>query len=553
MINLQCINLSAAGGSGSGGGGQVATPNATIFGTPVINGSQVSGFTANDYLQMPRVIDFAGKQWQLDFQFTTGEDVTTQQNIVDSGFGLAIAVSQGKMLVALSSNGTSWDLGAHAGTHAVAANTGYFVRMTFDGSKYIVSICTDGKTYETDITVTATASLFPRVILIGKSTDSRYIFGGIINLAEATLYIDGKEEWTGMTGSNYVTKTEVKQLASELTELDQKVGDLAQLETTAKDNLVNAINEAAKGGGGEYDWDKYQEKIEQLGAAFCSSPLPVWMDVDGNIRIEAFQSKDIRVKEVYHANGANDTFLSMKNIERVAARHFNLGNKTTATNMFYGCEKLEYIDASMFVFSAITDTYSITSFFRGCQSLKRIKGIEGWNTSRLKWFGDVFTNCRSIETLDLHKWDDSKNETLYSMFQNCYSLKYLDISGFGGDSLKDMRGTFKSCRELETIDLSNLKCDKLTNPLTNTFDDCYKLNSLIGGRESLDESVMTGLKYSPDFRQTNLDRYSIRAVINGLADMSGEATTTIYLGNTLKARLTSEDIAIATSKNWTIA
>lgn len=253
MINLQCINLSAAGGSGSGGGGQVATPNATIFGAPVINGSQVSGFTANDYLQMPRVIDFAGKQWQLDFQFTTGEDVTTQQNIVDSGFGLAIAVSQGKMLVALSSNGTSWDLGAHAGTHAVAANTGYFVRMTFDDSKYVVAIGTDGKTYETDITVTATASLFPRVILIGKSTDSRYIFGGIINLAEATLYIDGKEEWTGMTGGNYATKTEVKQLASEVTELDQKVGDLSRLETTAKDNLVDAINEAAQGGGGSLD------------------------------------------------------------------------------------------------------------------------------------------------------------------------------------------------------------------------------------------------------------------------------------------------------------
>lgn len=242
MINLQCINLSAAGGSGSGGGGQVATPNATIFGAPVINGSQVSGFTANDYLQMPRVIDFDGKQWQLDFQFTTGADVTTQQNIVDSGFGLAIAVSQGKMLVALSSNGTSWDLGAHAGTHAVAANTGYFVRMTFDGQKYIVAICTDGKTYETDITVTATASLFPRVILIGKSTDSRYIFSGIINLAEATLYIDGKEEWTGMTGSNYATKTEVKQLASELTELDLKVGALADLQTPNKESIVAAIN-----------------------------------------------------------------------------------------------------------------------------------------------------------------------------------------------------------------------------------------------------------------------------------------------------------------------
>ena len=48
-----------------------------------------------------------------------------------------------------------------------------------------------------------------------------------------------------------------------------------------------------------------------------------------------------------------------------------------------------------------------------------------------------------------------------------------------------------------------------------------------------------------------LDRASLRALINGLAEV--ETTQTITLGAALRAKLTEEDIAIATAKNWTIA
>ena len=49
--------------------------------------------------------------------------------------------------------------------------------------------------------------------------------------------------------NTYTTKTELQTL-------DLKVGDLARLETSAKDNLVDAINEAAQGGGGELGYEE---------------------------------------------------------------------------------------------------------------------------------------------------------------------------------------------------------------------------------------------------------------------------------------------------------
>ena len=52
---------------------------------------------------------------------------------------------------------------------------------------------------------------------------------------------------------------------------------------------------------------------------------------------------------------------------------------------------------------------------------------------------------------------------------------------------------------------------------------------------------------------TQVDRASLRALINGLADRTGQSTLILTLGATLIAKLTEDDIAIATNKNWTIA
>ena len=62
-----------------------------------------------------------------------------------------------------------------------------------------------------------------------------------------------------------------------------------------------------------------------------------------------------------------------------------------------------------------------------------------------------------------------------------------------------------------------------------------------------------GLKITVNtlFSAGTIDRASLRAIINGIAEV--ETTQTLTLGATLRAKLTEEDIAIATAKNWSIA
>lgn len=182
-------------------------PNATIFGQPTIQDGQVSNFSDTNYLQFPFLVNFAGRPWQIDCAFTTGADVSQQHNIFDSAFGLAFAFANGHFVMALSSDGQTWNIGAPEGTHDILPNTTYYVRIAWDGQTYTLAFSTDREEYTTDISVASTASLYPRQIVIGKSILSPgAVFNGSINMNHAYLTISGKVVWQGMDDAGLATR-----------------------------------------------------------------------------------------------------------------------------------------------------------------------------------------------------------------------------------------------------------------------------------------------------------------------------------------------------------
>lgn len=182
-------------------------PNVTIFGEPRINNGQISNFSASNYCQFPFLVDFHNQTFEIDMCITTAEDVTTQQNILDSHFGLAFAIRGGHFVLAMSSNGTTFDMGEHVGTFNVTANTTYYIKYKWDGTTYTVAVSDhiEGE-YTTDITVNDSKSLYPTQIVIGKCNDDTFVFGGIINLNYCTLKIRDKEVWQGMDSVGIATR-----------------------------------------------------------------------------------------------------------------------------------------------------------------------------------------------------------------------------------------------------------------------------------------------------------------------------------------------------------
>lgn len=188
-------------------------PNVTLIGEPTLNNGQASDFSTENYLQFPFILDLTGKTFVIDFCFTTGNDVAVQQNIIDSDFGVALAISGGKGLMAISSNGTGWNIGTAVGTFAIEANTTYFARLSWDGSVYKTALSTDGVTYTDDMSITSSVAPFPTTHYIGGAGEgvshNPHYFRGVIDLNKSKMTINDELFWEGMDSLGLRTRADI--------------------------------------------------------------------------------------------------------------------------------------------------------------------------------------------------------------------------------------------------------------------------------------------------------------------------------------------------------
>ena len=179
-------------------------PNLLIIGDLTINSGNVSGFSASDYLQFPYEWNFGNYSWELKTQFITSNDVTTQQNIINSSYGIALAIINGKFVLSISSNGTSWDIANSSnGTYTVEAETVYTLKLSWDGSDYVLAYSTDEENFTDDITVTSSTVHNATQEFVGASPNlfgagTAYPFDGTINLNKWSLTVNDLLVWLGM-------------------------------------------------------------------------------------------------------------------------------------------------------------------------------------------------------------------------------------------------------------------------------------------------------------------------------------------------------------------
>ena len=104
---------------------------------------------------------------------------------------------------------------------------------------------------------------------------------------------------------------------------------------------------------------------------------------------------------------------------------------------------------------------------------------------------------------------------------------------------------FYLLRGLEIIDGTPLDFSSANN-LGNTFGSCYALKEVRFTKGSIYKSVDLG-------KSSLLSDETIQSIIDGLADLTEQTTQTITFHADVKAKLTEEQIATITSKNWTLA
>ena len=191
----------------------------------------------------------------------------------------------------------------------------------------------------------------------------------------------------------------------------------------------------------------------------------------------------------------------------------------------------------------------------------------------VRWCGklsscsSMFSNNGNISSLDVSNFDTSQVTDMNNMFFYCTALTSLDVSNFVTSQVTNMSSMFNYCTALTSLDVSNFDTSKVTN-MRNMFYHCSSLTSLdVSNFDTSKVTVAIAMFYGCSaltnftscvfhtsvsfYDSNNLTHASLMSIINNLATVTTSQTLTI--GTTNKAKLTSDEIAIATNKGWTVA
>ena len=111
------------------------------------------------------------------------------------------------------------------------------------------------------------------------------------------------------------------------------------------------------------------------------------------------------------------------------------------------------------------DTSATTNFqaaFRDCPSLTGLD-ISSWNTSKVNYMMNMFSNDAALTSLDLSGWNVANIQSAYQMFNGCTGLTTLNIKGWKLSNVITAEGMFAGCSGLTSLDVSTLDLSKCTN------------------------------------------------------------------------------------------
>ena len=257
---------------------------------------------------------------------------------------------------------------------------------------------------------------------------------------------------------------------------------------------------------------------------------------------------------------------------------------TDMSNMFNESFSLQTVPSNLNT-SAVKN---MSNMFRECSSISELD-LSGWDTSNVTNMSYMFYACKAMTKLILPENFGKSNTDMSGAFAYVQYATELDLRNFNTSNVTSFSGVFHSCGSVQKIDISGWDTSNATN-LSSIFYNANKLTQVIGKISvakmgNIGSSTLNSYSTNSTIRwivfadigknknQTTFDinRYSNwgvnsseisdakQSLIDSLITYSYDraiaefSTCTITLSANTKAVLTDEEIAIITSKGFTIA
>ena len=234
----------------------------------------------------------------------------------------------------------------------------------------------------------------------------------------------------------------------------------------------------------------------------------------------------------------------------------DLSNITDIQRICMGCSALKNVT---FKFNNTVLSGAVQSYtFSGCKALENVTFDGSFTLPKDAEISNMFYDAFKTSSADktFPYFDTSKVSIIKSAFACSVgggqiarnTIPLYDFSGIG--HLNNMTDAFKNrlIKEFPNIQFSGLSAPAKDSLFSNTS------SYLFSGNTALEAIHITNIDYNMYIGvSTQFTREALVEIIGNLKDRTGTTAKTLTMGSTNMAKLTTDDIAVATAKNWTIA
>ena len=169
--------------------------------------------------------------------------------------------------------------------------------------------------------------------------------------------------------------------------------------------------------------------------------------------------------------------------------------------------------------------------------------INGWNFQNVTKVDSMFASSH-IQTIDTSTWLNANKITNFTNFCNNATTEYITLT-FSGS----MRSLMQDCKNVKHVTWKDC-----TVVIDNYSFPGYTQAGKAKWQITFDNAVIESQNGTVGNLQTfsHLTIESLMSIINALMDRTGMDSSTLTIGSAHLAKLTPEQIKVATDKNWTV-
>ena len=190
--------------------------------------------------------------------------------------------------------------------------------------------------------------------------------------------------------------------------------------------------------------------------------------------------------------------------------YLNTSDVEDMHSMFSNCTSLETLDLSSFNTKKVK---YMNTMFNGATNLRSIKLPKGFIASSVTNLDATFKGCESLTELDLSGSNSENVKDMKEMFYGCKALSKLVLTDFKTEQVTTMKNMFFICSTLETLDVSSFNTENVTT-MQGMFNNCSSLRSLdLPGFNTANVTEMSSMfKKCSSLRSLDLSSFNTRKV-----------------------------------------